>query len=80
MQLLNKKDGRAVDDRPSLVKQFPKLSIIKLSALRNPYDYHLLKKSQQLFSQEANNIQFIELWEEDMSIDQGSQGYEPKKF
>lgn len=44
---------------------YPKTTIIKLSQRCNPYDYHYVRKSQNLFSPQFYNLQLIELFEEE---------------
>ena len=51
------------------IKQFPKVSIIKLTKRRNPYDLLYISKCQNLFSKDAQNVQLIELFETEEEIE-----------
>lgn len=64
-QLMKSRDSQHPEDRKSLVKQFPKVTVVKVAKVRSPYDSELISRSQKMFTEEAANIQFIELYEEE---------------
>lgn len=61
LQVINSKDHKLPEDRKNAIRQLPKLTIIKLCKKRNPFDFYLLSKAQDLQG-ETHNIQFIEIF------------------
>lgn len=48
LQVLRSKEGRSPEEWKNFIRQLPKLTIIKLSKARNPYDFYMLSKAQSL--------------------------------
>lgn len=46
----NKENFKNIEDRRNFIKQFPKISIVKLQNKRNAYDIKLIEKCQRLFN------------------------------
>ena len=60
-----RRSGPQADEIKHYLKSYPKTTYIKISQRRNPYDCELLAHGQELFGQEPNNLQFIELFLEE---------------
>ena len=55
----SKEPHRPPEERNSLIKQFPKVTVIKVAKKLNPFDSLLIEKCQNLFGSEASNLQLI---------------------
>jgi hypothetical protein len=61
-QLIKNNFNNRPDERSNYVKQFPRVTFIRVGATQNAYDSYLINASQDLFSPDAHNIQFIDLY------------------
>jgi hypothetical protein len=50
LQLVKNKKFTSLEDHRHFLKQFPKISLIKISKKRNPYDIEFIQRSQTFFN------------------------------
>lgn len=75
LQLVIKKNITIPEEHRHFLKQFPKITVLKISKKRNPYDLEFIQRSQNTFNStplgaqenkhEVRNIQLIEFFEEE---------------
>ena len=66
--MLNKSQSSRVDD--SLMKLFPKVTVVKIGKRQQSFDHFLVHKCQDMFTEDICNVQLIELFDEkDTTLD-----------
>lgn len=78
LQLVKNRKFQNYDEQRQFLKQFPKISVVKVSKKRNPYDLELISRCQAAFNQNYSairstaktqldvcNVQLLEFFESD---------------
>ncbi len=55
LQVLNKKSASSPEEHRHFLKQFPKITFVKISKKRNPYDIDFIQCSQTAFNSAKEN-------------------------